>query len=105
LGGTNNYVSNVIPDYYLFSLKYGIGHSTNGNDETFDNLFDSYNSYTVSLNTNDTANEALREMGKNLTSLVLLNDTYNFSLNGNLLRRPNEIMRLNVTSNDYQAES
>lgn len=105
LGGTNNYVSNVIPDYYLFSLKYGIGHSPNGNDETFDNLFDSYNSYTVSLNTNDTVNEALREMGKNLTSLVLLNDTYNFSLNGNLLRRPNEIMRLNVTSNDYQAES
>ena len=105
LGGTTNYVSNIIPDYYLFSLKYGIGHSLNANDETFDKLFDTCNSYTVNLNTNDTANEALIEMGKNLTSLVLLNDTYNFSLNGNLLRRPNEIMRLNVTSNDYQAES
>lgn len=59
-------------------------------------MYDEYNSYTVALTTKDTVNEALREMGKNLASLVLLNDTYKLSLKGNLLRRPNEIIRLNI---------
>ena len=35
-------------------------------------------------------------MGKNIASLVLLNDSYSFTLKGNILRRPNEIMRLNI---------
>lgn len=96
VGGTNKYVSNVIPDFYLFSLTHGVGYAKNAKDKTFDNMFDEYNAYTVVLDTKDTANEALREMGKNLTNLVLTNDTYKFALKGNLLRRPNEIMRLNV---------
>jgi len=48
------------------------------------------------LKTADTTNEALREMGKNLASLVLLNDSYTLSLVGNIRRRPNEILKLNV---------
>ena len=73
-----------------------IGYAENSNDETFNNLFDEYNSYTVALTTKDTLNEALREMGKNIASFVLLNDSYTFTLKGNLLRRPNEIVRLNI---------
>ena len=96
VGGSSLYISNVIPDFYLFSLTHGVGYAKNAKDKTFDNMFDEYNAYTVVLDTKDTANEALREMGKNLTNLVLTNDSYKFSLKGNLLRRPNEIMRLNV---------
>lgn len=96
MGGKQNYISNVIPDFYLFSLLHGVGGANDSNTETFNNLFDEYNSYTVATETKDTTHEALREMGKNLASLVLLNDSYSFSLKGNIRRRPNEIMRLNV---------
>jgi hypothetical protein len=80
----------------LFSLLNGVGYAENSNTETFNGLFDEYNSYTVVLKTSDTTNEALREMGKNLASLVLLNDTYSLSLIGNIRRRPNEIIKINV---------
>lgn len=96
IGGTKNFISNVIPDFYLFSLLNGVGYAENSNTETFNGLFDEYNSYTVVLKTSDTTNEALREMGKNLASLVLLNDTYSLSLIGNIRRRPNEIIKINV---------
>lgn len=90
------FVSNVIPDFYIFSLLNKVGYAKNSNDTTFDNLFDEYNAYTVALTSKDTLNEALREMGKNIASFVLLNDSYTFNLRGNLLRRPNEIVRLNI---------
>lgn len=96
MGGKNRYISNVIPDFYVFAGANKIGYADNANDSTFDNLFDEYNSYTVALSSGDTLNESLRAMGKNIASLVLVNDSYTFSLKGNLLRRPNEIMRLNV---------
>lgn len=96
VGGTSKYISNVIPDFYLFSLRHGIGYAADAKEKTFNNMFDEYNAYTVALDTKDTANEALREMGKNLASLVLLNDSFKLSLKGNLFRRPNEIIRLNV---------
>ena len=35
----------------------------------------------------------MRLMGKNIASFVLANDTYTFTLNGNLRRRPNEIIK------------
>lgn len=97
VGGTSKYISNVIPDFYLFSLRHGVGYAAEAKEKTFNNMFDEYNAYTVALDTKDTANEALREMGKNLASLVLLNDSFKLSLKGNLLRRPNEIIRLNVS--------
>lgn len=95
-GDEKRYISNVIPDFYFFSLLNKVGFAENSSDQTFNNLFDEYNSYTVALTTTDTLNESLREMGKNIASLVLLNDSYSFSLKGNILRRPNEIMRLNI---------
>lgn len=95
-GVNSRYISNVIPDFYHYSLTNGVGQASDAKTNTFDNLYDEYNSYTVALTTKDTVNEALREMGKNLASLVLLNDTYKLTLKGNLLRRPNEIIRLNI---------
>ena len=95
-GDEKRYISNVIPDFYFFSLLNKVGFAENSSDQTFDNLFDEYNSYTFALTTTDTLNESLREMGKNIASLVLLNDSYSFTLKGNILRRPNEIMRLNI---------
>lgn len=96
IGGRNNYISNVIPDFYAFGGMNNIGYADNATDVTFNNLFDEYNSNTIALMSKDTLNESLRAMGKNLVSLVLLNDSYTFSLKGNLLRRPNEIMRLSI---------
>lgn len=95
-GDEKRYISNVIPDFYFFSLLNKVGFAENSSDQTFDNLFDEYNSYTFALTTTDTLNESLREMGKNIASLVLLNDSYSFTLKGNILRRTNEIMRLNI---------
>lgn len=96
MGGNRRYISNVIPDFYLFQLVNGVGGAENGNNVTFNNIFDEMNAYTVATETKDTVNEALREMGKNIASLVLLNDSYSFSLRGSIRRRPNEIIRLNV---------
>ena len=95
MGGTQKYISNVIPDFYLYSLKNKVGRAT-GTSDTFNSMFDEYNSYTFATNTENPVDEALREMGKNIASLVLLNDSYTFSLKGNIRRRPNEIMRLNI---------
>lgn len=96
VGGSSRYISNVIPDFYLFSLKHNVGYANDANETSFDNMFDEYNSYTYVIESKDTVNDALREMGKSLTSLILDNDSYKFVLKGNLLRRPNEIIRLNV---------
>jgi hypothetical protein len=38
-------------------------------------------------------------MGKNLASFTLINDSYTFKMNGNLLRRPNEIVRFGYKGN------
>lgn len=96
VGGTNNYISNVIPDFYAFGNINNVGYAENANDKTFNNMFDEYNAYTIVLTSKDTLNESLRAMGKNLASLVLANDSYTFALKGNLLRRPNEIIRLSA---------
>lgn len=96
MGGNQRFISNVIPDFYLYSLKHKVGRATNDKSDTTNSTFDEYNSYTFATNTDNPVDEALREMGKNIASLVLLNDSYSFSLKGNIRRRPNEIMRLNI---------
>ena len=91
-------VSNVMPDFFMLGRSEGIKHAESENNK-FENLFDEYNSYTYATTTEDTVNECLRVMGKNLASFTLVNDTYNFTLNGNMLRRPNEIVRLGYKGN------
>ncbi len=85
-------VSNVMPDFFLLSRSQGIKHATKDGNK-FENLFDQYNSNTYSTVTQDSVSECLRVMGKNLASFTLINDSFTFTMNGNMLRRPNEIVR------------
>lgn len=94
------YVLNVSPDFYTVSTRHKIGHA-NQLEDSFNSLYDEYNSYTYATETDDTVNECLRHMGKNIASFILLNDLYSFTIDGNMMRRPNEIVRLGVdVSND-----
>jgi hypothetical protein len=69
-----------------------IAHGTK-DDDSFNNSFDEINSYTFTTETEDSAGECLRLMGKNIASFILSNDVYEFKIRGNLLRRPNEIIK------------
>lgn len=44
-------------------------------------------------------------MGRNITSFVLLNDVCTFEIHGNLLRRPNEIIKINLKQDDNGSHS
>lgn len=90
--------SNVMPDFFMFGRNQGINHAK-GQDDTFENKFDEFNSYTYATQTDDSVKECLRVMGKNIASFTLINDSYTFTLNGNLFRRPNEIIRLGYRGN------
>lgn len=85
-------VSNVQPSFHMYSRNIGLAHAEK-EDDTFNNKFDEYNSYTYASESNDIVKECLRLMGKNIASFVLLNDSYSFKINGNILRRPNEIVK------------
>ena len=89
------YKTNVSPDFYTVSKNEKIGHAKKM-QPTFDSLFDEYNACTYATQTDDTVGECLRHMGKNIASFILLNDIYTFNMDGNMLRRPNEIVRLGV---------
>jgi hypothetical protein len=69
------------------------GSATEADATGFVNKVDEHNSYIYSTRTKDTVNECMRLMGKNIASFVLANDTYTFSLRGNIRRRPNEIIK------------
>lgn len=86
-------VSNVMPDFFMLSRTEGIKHAQKQN-ETFENKFDEYNAYTYATETQDSVKQCLRLMGKNLASFTLVNDSYTFTINGNLLRRPNQIIKM-----------
>ena len=61
--------------------------------EVFDSLYDTHNSNIFVCRTPDSRNEALREMGKNIASFILSNNRYVLKLDGDLFRRPNEIIK------------
>lgn len=91
-------VPNVMPDFFMLSRVEGIKHATKEANK-FENKFDEYNSYTYATETQDSVKECLRVMGKNIASFALANDAYTFTLNGNLFRRPNEIVRIGFKGN------
>ena len=75
-------------------------HSIKHNDskidsykKEFSNKIDEHNSFIYASKTTDTLNECMRVMGKNIASFVLANDSYEFTIMGNIRRRPNEIIR------------
>ena len=51
------------------------------------------NSFSVHTETEDSLNEALRVVGKNICMFLLGNESYQFRIRGNMLRRPNEIIK------------
>lgn len=93
------FVSNVIPDFYAISKNANIGQADK-QGKTFNSVFDEYNSYTYATQTDDTVNECLRHMGRNITSFVLLNDMYTFTIDGDIMRRPNEIVKFGLKNDN-----
>lgn len=85
-------VSNVQPSFHMLSKNENIRHAAK-EGASFTNQFDEYNAFTYASETPDVVRECLRVMGRNIASFILLNDSYVFRLNGQILRRPNEIVR------------
>lgn len=80
-------------------IPHGVATTAADKDKGFINKVDEHNSYIYSTRTKDTVKECMRLMGKNIASFVLANDSYTFSLQGNLRRRPNEIIKFCFTPN------
>lgn len=81
------------------------GQATEADAKGFVNKVDEHNSYTYATRTQDTVNECMRLMGKNIASFVLANDSYTFSIYGNLRRRPNEIVKYCFNPNNTDGSS
>lgn len=94
--GAIQYVPNLLPAFLAKSFKYGVGEAEEG--DTFDTKYDIHNSNIFICKTTDSRNETMREMGKNVASLILSNNRYVLKLDGNLFRRPNEIIKFSQLS-------
>lgn len=93
LNGMNNkIVSNVTPDFFLRMKNNKI--PTYGKK-----AYDEANAVVVHAITEDPVAEAMRAIGKNVASFVRLNEQYSFEIEGNIFRRPNEIIKFNKDSN------
>lgn len=92
VGTSVQYLPNLLPPFLAKSMRNNVGEAE-GEGDTFDFLFDSHNSNIFICRTKDSRNEALREMGKNIASLILSNNRYVLKVAGDLFRRPNEIMK------------
>lgn len=90
--GDYKYVPNLLPSFLAKSLANKVGEAkTEG--ETFDSLYDTHNSNIFVCRTTDSRNEALREMGKNIASFILSNNRFVMRVDGDIFRRPNEIIK------------
>lgn len=85
-------IPNLVPSFHLMQRQQRIPHA-GGEGTSFSNRFDEINSYTITTETEDSLNECLRIIGKNIGAFMLGNEAYSFKIRGNLLRRPNEIIK------------
>lgn len=94
-GGTNEtqYLPNILPSFLAKSFKYENVAEADAEGETSQSLFDIHNSNIFVCKTEDSLNEAMREMGKNIASFILSNNRFVLKLDGDLFRRPNEIIK------------
>lgn len=90
-GRTDGYISNVTPPFFLAQKENRITDATLLSD-----FYEMNANFQLCRSASD-LNEALLLIGKNLTSFVTQNDTYQFIIRGDLFRHPNEIIKL---SND-----
>lgn len=87
-GRRDGYTSNITPSFFLAYQNNRITDSSVIQDFSEMNA-----NFHVVRSTSD-LNEALIHIGKNLTSFVTQNDTYQFRVRGNLFRHPNEIIKV-----------
>ena len=88
--------SNVTPAFHAMMAAHDVPHSDQSIDtyqEGFVCKIDEHNSFIYPSQTEDTLNECMRVMGKNVASFILANDSYKFTIQGSIRRRPNEIIK------------
>lgn len=91
-GQRDGYTSNITPSFFLAYQNNRITDSSVIQDFSEMNA-----NFQVVRSTSD-LNEALVLIGKNLTSFVTQNDTYQFRVRGNIFRHPNEIIKISNNS-------
>lgn len=91
------FLPNILPSFLAKSLNYENVGEADKEGETAQALFDIHNSNVFICKTTDTQNEAMREMGKNIASFILSNNRFILKLDGDLFRRPNEIIKFTQT--------
>lgn len=96
---TRKYIPNSYPPFHQVQIVQKIKHAKT-QDGSFENKYDEYNSSIFITETEDSLNECLRLIGKNLSTFIFSNDSYEFRVRGNLLRRPNEIIKLGYRGNE-----
>lgn len=87
-------VSNILPVFYISERL----SETIQNDQELAER--NSNVYLIENEKADPLKEILMQMGKSIASFVLLNNSYSFVTDGSLLRRPNEIVNLYLSSTD-----
>jgi hypothetical protein len=88
--------SNVTPAFHAMMAAHNVSHSDKSIDtyqEGFVCKIDEHNSFIYPSQTEDTLSECMRVMGKNVASFILANDSYKFTIQGSIRRRPNEIIK------------
>lgn len=97
LNNSRDKLSNVIPSFYF------VEKTMNADGDDF-KRFSEMNSNMFPIRTKDgePTDEILMEIGKTIASLVFLNTCYSFSVPGNILRRPNEIIKMSRGDDDTQ---
>jgi hypothetical protein len=104
MSGMVQFFPNLLPSFLAKTSNYGVGEAT-GEGTTFNALYDSHNSNIFICRTSDSRNEALREMGKNIASFVISNNRYILKMDGDIFRRPNEIIKFTQFSGKHSAIS
>lgn len=87
-------LSNVVPNFYLSHQ----GNEQLSNDQ--DLAERNSNIILIRNEKDDPLKEILMQIGKCIASLVFLNNLYSFEVQGNLLRRPNEVVNLYTPQQD-----
>lgn len=87
-GSIENYTSNITPSFFL-ALSAG-----RINDDSITKDFHELNANFIITRSESDLQEALIYIGKNLCSFVTQNDTYQFTIRGDLFRHPNEIIKI-----------
>lgn len=95
---------NIIPSFYVLqsSLKDGIKKADDNKKKDLEDNYKDFcelNSNLFILDSEAPAKEIQFHIGKMLASFIILNSAIEFNVPGKLFRRPNEIIKVNKTSN------